>query len=424
MKTEAGIDRRRMNVLILNQYGLPRGARGITRHGDLGSVLAERGHRVTVLASRFNYLTRIEEPLAERQRATASYSGVRFRWIRTGSYFANGGRRIMSMAAYSILAVLAGVVTRPRPSVVVASSPHLFAGLAGAAIASLRRVPFVLEVRDFWPSVLVDLGAIARGGYLHRLLALLERWLYRRASLIIFVPPGGSRRLEELRLSRTRWVHIPNATDLHDGPRGPAPDSLSGLLRSLRPRRILLYAGAHGVANDLETVIRGLSVLREHWPEAYADVAFVSIGDGTQREALRSLAEAEHHQNVHFHPPVDKAALPGVFAMADVMLVSVAPASTQGYGLSPNKLFAYMAAAKPVLISSEMPTVADSSGAGRRYRPGDAGSFAHTLRELLEQDPNELAAMGSRGQSAIERTYSLAKVGAAFERELLAVCER
>ena len=44
-----------MRILILNQYALPAGEAGITRHGDIGAELVRRGHDVTVIASDFDY---------------------------------------------------------------------------------------------------------------------------------------------------------------------------------------------------------------------------------------------------------------------------------------------------------------------------------------------------------------------------------
>src|SRR5262245_3409292 len=74
-----------MHLLIVNQYGLPTGTPGITRHGDLGAELARRGHEVTVIASRFNYLTRSNSG----GRSIEDHGGVRFRWLDTGSYRGN-----------------------------------------------------------------------------------------------------------------------------------------------------------------------------------------------------------------------------------------------------------------------------------------------------------------------------------------------
>lgn len=90
-----------LRVVILNQYALPAGWAGITRHGDIGSELVRRGHSVTVITSRFNYLSR------QHLRAGALHSrrdGVQFIWLRTGAYSENDGRRVRSMVRYAAAA--------------------------------------------------------------------------------------------------------------------------------------------------------------------------------------------------------------------------------------------------------------------------------------------------------------------------------
>ena len=109
----------------------------------------------------------------------------------------------------------------------IASSPHLLVSLSGMAIARRFRVPFLFEVRDLWPSILVDLGAIRAGSIGHRLLETLERLSYRLADRIITVPPHADRRVAELGADATKCVHIPNATALDRSVEAPPPASLT-----------------------------------------------------------------------------------------------------------------------------------------------------------------------------------------------------
>ncbi|HYI66723.1 MAG TPA: glycosyltransferase family 4 protein [Candidatus Limnocylindrales bacterium] len=404
-----------MNILILNQYGLPRGAQGITRHGDLGSALVESGHAVTVVASRFNYLTR-------EARATAPHDrqfGVLFRWLSTGTYASNDRRRLASMVSYSVRAVIAGIRTGPRPDVVIGSSPHLLAGLSAAIVAAYHRVPFVFEVRDFWPAVLVDLGALQRGGIVHRILERLESWLYRRARLVVVVPPDGARRLAELGI-RTPVAHVPNAASTSTDEAEPVPRSLDAILGAAEGRILIVYTGAHGVANDLPTVVRAATELRSRDPDAYARTAFCLIGDGAQKGSVERFAAAEGHTNFLFHQPIAKAAIPTALARADILLVSVGQ-SAQGYGLSPNKLFDYMAAGRPVLISADAATVVDAAECGLRYRPGDPSSLATQIERLMSMSPIDRTEMGERGRASVKESYSVAAVARLLEQHLAAV---
>ena len=278
-----------MRLLVVNQYGLPAGRPGITRHGDLGAALVDMGHEVTVLASRLSYLTRAED---RRAAPIERHSGVQFRWLDTGTYRGNDSRRISSMLRFTAHATVVGMRLRRRPDVVLASSPHLLAGPAGVAIARRHRVPFVFEVRDLWPSVLVDLGAIGRGSPTHRLLTQVERFCYRVADRIVTVPPHADRRVAELGANPRKCVHIPNATAA-GMPITGMPDSLAEILDGAGDRSVLMYAGAQGVSNGLPTLLAALDHLRHADRATYDRLAVVLIGDGGEHDALvRRAGEA------------------------------------------------------------------------------------------------------------------------------------
>ena len=403
-----------MRILLLNQYALPRGAPGITRHGDLGAELARRGHEVTVVASPFNYLTRKG---VEGERRHELHSGVRFAWLDTGTYRRNDRNRIRSMVRYLLAATSLGMRTSLRPDVVIASSPHLFTGLAGALIAARHRAPFVFEVRDFWPSVLVDLGAVRAGLFTHRSLERLERWLYRRSRLVVFVPPFGRKRLIELGLDHVPSVHIPNAA-VRASRQQAVPESLVRMLTEVGGRCVLMYMGAHGVANDLGILVDALDRLRADCTDVYENLAVVLVGDGGEKPALERRIESSGHRWIRTHPPIEKVAVPTALEAADLLLVNVAAATAHTYGLSPNKLFDYLLAARPVLISSHVATIVDEADAGIRYEPGDPGALAGAIADLVRCAPARRVEMGQRGRSLIESDYSLESVATRLERAL------
>lgn len=400
-----------MHLVIINQYGLPAGASGITRHGDLGAALVRQGHDVTVIASRFNYLTRADHD--DLRAASSVHDGVRFMWLDTGSYRANDGHRIRSMVAFSLRATWTAVRLRQRPDVVMGSSPHLLAGLVGALVARRFRVPFLLEVRDLWPTALVDLGAVRVGGLVHRALESVERVCYRAAERIVIVPPHADRRVREMGTDPGRCIHIPNAwARTMDGPAEPLPAALEAIMARNAGREIVMYTGAQGVSNGLGLVLEAMDLLRDENPATYARLAVVLIGDGGQHDSLVAAAATRGHAHLAFHPPIAKSAIPSALARASVLLVSFADAAVYGYGLSPNKLFDYLAAGRPVLLASRLDdTPVAEADAGRTYDPGSARSLAVALADLVARSPEERAAMGRRGQALVRDRYSIDVTG-------------
>src|SRR5687767_10405162 len=127
---------KKRTVLVLNHFARPRQVGTGTRHIELFSRLTEWDARVIA---------------GDRGLRGADWKGRDgiVESVATLPSF-SGPARVLNWASYALTAFARGVRTRPL-HLVYGSSPHLFAALAGLAIARVRRVPFILEVRDVWP---------------------------------------------------------------------------------------------------------------------------------------------------------------------------------------------------------------------------------------------------------------------------------
>src|SRR3546814_814459 len=200
------------SVLVLNHFAVPRGQAGGTRHVELFSRL--EGWRHLIIASHLNHLT------GEPQEPEPGFMPV-----KVLGYKVNGWLRILNWISYAWAAFFAGVRQR-RVDVVYASSPHLLAALSGWAIAVIRRVPFVLEIRDLWPKVLVDMGQLNASSPIYRALTVLENFLYARATMIVVMADGSRTELMARGISDDKIVYIPNGADPEDFKPSQARDEL------------------------------------------------------------------------------------------------------------------------------------------------------------------------------------------------------
>uniref|UniRef100_A0A7C3ZU85 Glycosyltransferase WbuB n=1 Tax=Planktothricoides sp. SpSt-374 TaxID=2282167 RepID=A0A7C3ZU85_9CYAN len=414
-----------MNILILNQYGLPRGSAGITRHGDLGSVLVKRGHQVTVIASGFDYLTRNIERTGSQSMVKENYDGVDFIWLKTTTYTANDTRRIRSMVDYSVKAAFACLrLTTKKPDIVVGSSPHPLTGLTSFFLANYYKVPFVLEIRDLWPSILADLGVIKEGGFAYKGLVILEKFLYKNATKIITIPPLAKQRIQELGINPDQATNIPNGIFIDKTKEGKntekIPESIQNILDNEKDKKIILYAGAHGVANDLYNVINAADYLRQNKLNLYSKISFIFIGGGQERDKLIQSTKNKQHNNIYFIPPVDKSVIKLVLSHADILLVHVAQANVFKYGLSPNKLYDYLEAGKPILFSSANNfEIINQIEAGLTFAPGKPEELAKAIETMLNIPDQEIMDMGERGKSYVRSHHDWNTLAANFEKVLL-----
>jgi glycosyltransferase involved in cell wall biosynthesis len=374
-------------VVVLNHFAAPRGAPGGTRHVELFSRL--RRWDATVIGSRVNYLTR--EPV--------HLDDDLYRTVPVLPYRSNGAARILNWCSYAVTALVAAL-RLPRPDVVYASSPHLLTGLAGWALARLRRASFVLELRDLWPVVLVEMGQLSRTSPLYRLLRSLERFLYRKADAIVVLAEGVRRVLvEDEGVAADRVYFVPNGAD-------PADFVPSAPRAALRERygldgMVFAYTGAHGPANGLDLVLDAAAEVAEQLP----DVRFLLVGDGVAKAALRERAAREGLRNVAFRAPVPKDEMPDLLGAVDVGLHVLADVPLFRYGVSPNKLYDYLAAGLPVLTNTggEVAALVDAANAGVAVAPD---GIADGVRALAGRNAEELRRFGDDGRAYLAATRS------------------
>lgn len=389
----------RPRVLVLNHFAVPRDQAGGTRHVELFGRLT--GWDYLIVASDFNQVT---------GRPVAAESGLAV--VHVPAYSANGGKRVLGWALYAWRALRVGLRQRPV-DVVYGSSPHLLSPLAAWAIAAVRRVPFVLEVRDLWPQVLLDMGTLKASSPVYRVLAALERFLYARADAIVSMATGTTDALRARGIADDRIVYIPNGADPADFTPSAPRDALRAKYGFTRFTAI--YTGAHGPANGLDLLLDAAADLQRRG----AAVDVVLVGGGVDKTRLQERATADGIGSVRFFDPVPKSEIPDLLAAADVGLHVLADVELFRTAVSPNKLFDYQAAGLPVLTNcgGVIQTLVEESGCGLGVTPT---GLADGLAALRAKTDDERTALGAAGRVWIEanqsRTAMAGRLGALLDR--------
>jgi len=385
-----------MNLWLVNHYAILPQQAGGTRHYTLVRELVKRGHQVTIIASSFDHTTRKELHILDGAPSRLEVvDGVRFLWLRTPPYEGNSAQRLWNMMVFArkVLGLRAADLSGP-PDVILGSSPHLFAAWAAERLARRYRVPFVLEVRDLWPQSLVDLGSFSEGHPFIRWLEYIERGLYRRARHVITLLPGAKEHIAQKGGHPDRITWIPNGIDADSLPL-PEPPTPKDAFE-------LMYAGTHGLANGLQVVLEAAEKLQDR------PVRFRLVGDGPDKPRLMAMAEEKGLKNVVFEPPVPKSQIPGLLREADAFLMVLRDSPVFRWGVSPNKLFDYMAAARPVIFSVNTPlNPVAVAGAGITVPAEDADALAEAALELSATSPEERWQMGLRGRKYVEENHNL-----------------
>jgi glycosyltransferase involved in cell wall biosynthesis len=158
-----------------------------------------------------------------------------------------------------------------------------------------------------------------------------------------------------------------------------------------------LYAGAHGMSNNLGVVLQAAKILQYD-----QDNVIVLLGDGKEKPALLRQAEDLGVRNVRFLAPVPKKEMPGALAAADACIAILKPVELYKT-VYPNKVFDYMAAGRPVVLAMQgvIQEVVEEAGAGITIEPDDQVAMANAIRELAV-DQELRFEMGMRGRQYVE----------------------
>jgi glycosyltransferase involved in cell wall biosynthesis len=280
------------------------------------------------------------------------------------------------------------------------TSPPIFQGAAAWALARIKRVPFLFEVRDLWPKFAIAVGVL-KNPILIRLTEWLERFLYRGADRVMVNSPGFIEHVQARGAKRVKL--IPNGAD----PSMFDPDDDGAEFRrthSLEGKFVALYAGAHGMSNDLEVVLEAARKLAD------SRIQFVLLGDGKEKPSLQARAAEMKLTNVTFLPPMPKAEMPRALAGADACIAILKP--LEEYKTTyPNKVFDYMAAARPVALAIDgvIREVVEAAGCGFFAEPGNSTALADVISRLAE-NREQAREMGWKGRKYLEENFSRERI--------------
>ncbi len=364
----------------------------VFRYFYLGREWVRLGHQVDVIAARWSHVRRVNPPPAEREAEPCA--GLRYKWLPAWTYRGNGMGRVLAMLRFALQVWLrAGRFARQlRPDCVLVASPDPLAIHGALRIARKAGAICVFDARDLWPLTLVALGAASPRHPFVRLLQWSEDRACRECELVVSVQPYALRHLATRGLPADRFRYFPNGfcPDEWVSPPAPAPAELA----SLRARHPILvgYFGAHGTANRLDVLLDAASRIDD------PRIGFVLVGQGPLKAELMRRAASRGIRNVHFMNAVPKDQMQRWLAAVDIAFAAARRSSLYAFGASFNKLYDYLASARPIVFAAQVdPDPVALSGGGVTVDPEDAGAIASAIVRLADCSAEERAKMGQRG---------------------------
>ena len=382
-----------MNILYISQYFPPEVGATQTRAYEMATNLVGLGHEVTVMTEVPNHPSGIiPSEYKNRLWVKEEMDGVHVvRSLVYATPIKTFRTRMLFYLSFMATTVFNSLfINQGKFDAVYATSPPLFAGLAGLIIAKLRRIPFVFEIRDLWPESAVELGQLSNPRYV-RYSHKTANLCYDHAKGIVGVTRGICAELKKKGLPEDRLFLIKNGTN---------PERYRYIFdRDLEERLgwqkkfIILYAGIHGVAQGLETVLETAKLLRHE-----NTMHFVFIGEGPVKTRLIAKAKEQNLSNVQFLREVPSDEIARYISLADICLVPLRNKKLFE-GALPSKIFDYWACGKPVLmtVEGEARQELDAAEGGMFAKPEDPADLARAILSIYENQ-NMARQMGENGR--------------------------
>jgi glycosyltransferase involved in cell wall biosynthesis len=250
------------------------------------------------------------------------------------------------------------------------------------------------------------MGAMSESSMLYRLLTRLEHFLYRRADRIVILAAGVRPYLQGCRVDDDRVVFIPNGADSGDFTPSAPRDELRA--RYGFDGVVAVYAGAHGPANGLDLVLDAAAEVQNTSPT----LRVVLVGDGAEKQRLVARVEQEQIANVRFLDPIPKSEVRDLLAAADIGLHCLADVELFRTGVSPNKLYDYMAAGLPVITNTpgEVTDFVNESEGGLAVEPTGLAQGLSSLASLSAEERSQLGACGRTHLAATRSRTAMARL--------------
>ncbi|MGI6711807.1 MAG: glycosyltransferase family 4 protein [Bacillota bacterium] len=404
-----------MKILYLTQYFFTPNQAGGSRHYHQVKYLADCGHKVDVLTSYVQ--DHMSRAIAEKYRGklfVKEYWGniTVYKTYASGNYGRGFLDRMKNYLSFMFCALICGLKIPGNYDLVFASSPSLFVGGAGYLLSKWKKGRFVLEVRDLWPRSAIVLGFLKNKIFI-KMARWLEIFLYRKAALIIAVTGGIEKAVGEALGDNNKVKLITNGID---------PDFFSQpqlidfkKRYGLEGKFINIYVGAHGVNNDLETIIEAADRLKD-----FEEIQFVFVGGGDHKANIINMCAERVLRNVHFLPPQPKNTVKDLLKSADVCLLAIKK-DTFFQGTLPNKLFDYLASGKPVVAA--VPHEGESASLIAHFQggivcsPENGAEMAQAILKLY-QDTELRNSFGGASRTDALRCFSRERLAAELEESL------
>ena len=364
-------------ILIISNYYPPEKGAAANRIEQLALQLKKNNYNVSVVCPLPNYP---QGKLFAAYKGTFSRSeiceGIHLKrlWIYP-SVSKNIFVRLLSVLSFS-LSLIFYLTFQKTPQKVVVQSPPLLLSFLAIFVLGFKNKKIILNVSDLWPLAAIELKALKKDSFSHKISKFMERFIYKKANLILAQSDEICTHVKTLFPDKRCYLY-------QNFPNHVTADF--GLITEENQPVKIFYAGLLGIAQGVFELCKAIDLENKN-------LELHLFGEGNETEKIKQFVNQNPTKKIFFHGMKNRAALHQILITFDVALI---PLTTRIYGSVPSKIFEYSSMGFPVLYfgGGEGETIVSSKKLGWIAQVGNFESLNIQIELLSKINKQDLGAM-------------------------------
>jgi len=356
------------NIVYLHQYFLTPDDAGGTRSYWITKKLIKEGYNITVITSSNLY------------KGEKNINGIKIIYLKI-PYDQKYSllKRFVSFMKFSFFSLIEISKLR-KIDLIIATSTPLTIGIPALFFKLFYKIPYIFEVRDLWPDVPIEMGAI-KNRILIFLIKKYEIYIYKKSEHVVTLSPGMQNGVSKY-ISNDKISIIPNFSNNDIYFPRKKNLSLNDKYNLVNDSFKIIYFGSMGIANDIDIIINSAILF-----ENDLNIEFIFAGDGSEKTKAINKCVLHGIKNVKFLGKIPMIDLAELINLCDISIVTFKDIPIL-YTNSPNKFFDSLAAGKPILLNSNGWTkdIIEKNKCGFYFDPQDYYSLYNLIINLRNND--------------------------------------
>lgn len=358
------------------------------RNYYIARELVKNGHKIYIISASYMHLFR-KSPEISGNYTFEDIDGINYIWIKVPKYRNSFDRkRVLKWFVFVVKLYFLPLKKLYKPDYIVASPMAPFLIFPSKYFSKKLSAKLIFEVKDLWPLSIMEMGNYSRFNPLIMLMQWSVNYAYKLSDLTVSVLSNSFEYMHLHGLTKDKFEYIPNGICTDDLAQSKELDSIYE--RQLPKNKFIIgYCGTVGISNALDSF-----VIAAQFTSDNPDINFVIVGDGMEKEHLKDISEKLGLVNITFVDAIPKEQVNSMLGYFDVCYIGLQKKKIFEYGVSPNKLYEYMYAAKPILYAiNDKKNIVEKSNCGITVSSEDPEQIANGVLKfyrMSESQRNEL----------------------------------